>query len=183
MKLVPTLFVMGLSLSLFSLFAHAHGDEDHGAAPATVAIGSAPRIVTHSDLFELVGIVENGAMTLYLDRYADNLPVTDAKIEVEAGSEKAVATVNANGTYSFASKHFSKPSVLPITFTISAGNDTDLLAGDLVIANEYATDTHDAAKPFANKWFIGALIIAATLILITVLLIRKQRHQKAGMFK
>lgn len=183
MKLIPTLFTLSIAVWLFSPLAQAHGDENHDAAPTATAIEGAPRIVAHSDLFELVGIVENGAMTLYLDRYADNSPVTDANIEVEAGAEKAVATVNANGTYSFASKLFSKPSVLPITFTISAGSDTDLLAGDLVIADEHATDTHDAAKPFANKWLIGALIIAATLTLIAGLLIRKRRHQKAGMFK
>ncbi|HQC29914.1 MAG TPA: hypothetical protein PK342_11060 [Methylotenera sp.] len=163
--------------------AKAHGDEDHGAAPTTVAVGGAPRIVVNSDLFELVGVVEAGAMTLYLDRYIDNSPVTDAKIEVEVGSEKGVATANPNGTYHFLAKAFAKPSEIPITFTISAGNDTDLLAGDLVVADDHADETNDVATPFANKWLIGGLTVLAILVLIAVFVIRQRRHQQVGSFK
>ncbi len=180
MKVIPVLLI--LLLCLFSQLAQAHGDEDHDAKPATVAIGGAPRLVTHSELFELVGIVENGSMTLYLDRYADNAPVTGAKIEVEVGSEKGIATANENGTYRFVSKVFSKPSEMPVTFTINAGNDTDLLAGDLVAADEHIEDTAKPSNLFSNKWLIGSLI-AVLLLIVTSLLIRKRRHQKVGMFK
>ena len=180
MRVIPVLLI--LLLCLFSLFAQAHGDEDHDAKPATVAIGGAPRLVTHSELFELIGIVENGAMTVYLDRFADNSPVTDAKIEVVAGSEKGIATANENGTYRFVSKAFAKPSEIPITFTISAGNDADLLAGDLVVADEHAEDTAKANSLFTNKWLISGLIVVFILILVS-LWIRKRRHQTVRMFK
>ena len=180
MKLIPILLI--LVLCLISLLAQAHGDEDHGAAPATVAIGGAPRIVTHSDLFELVGIVENGAITLYLDRFADNSPVTDAKIEVEVGAEKGVATVNSNGTYRFPAKAFAEPSEMPVTFTVSAGNDSDLLAGDLVVADEHTESAAKSSNLFTNKRLIGGLIIVLLLIVASVL-IRKRRHQTVGMFK
>ena len=180
MKLIPILLI--LVLCLISLLAQAHGDEDHGAAPATVAIGGAPRIVTHSDLFELVGIVENGAITLYLDRFADNSPVTDAKIEVEMGAEKGVATVNSNGTYRFPAKAFAEPSEMPVTFTVSAGNDSDLLAGDLVVADEHTESAAKSSNLFTNKRLIGGLIIVLLLIVASVL-IRKRRHQTVGMFK
>ena len=179
-KVIPILLI--LFLCLFSLLADAHGDEDHGTAPTTVAVGGAPRLVTHSELFELVGIVENGAMTLYLDRYADNTPVVDAKIEVEAGSEKGFATSNSNGTYRFTAKAFAKPSEMPVTFTISAGSDTDLLAGDLVVADEHAEDPTKASNLFTNKWLIGGLI-AVFLLIVTSLLIRRRRHQTVGTFK
>lgn len=183
MKLVSSLFAMGLSLCFFSGLAQAHGDEEHGAAPTTVAAGGAPRIVLSSDLFELVGVVEAGAMTLYLDRYADNSPVTDANIEVEIGSEKLTATTNPNGTYRAVAKAFAKPAETPITFTITAGNDTDLLAGDLVVADDHADDEHDAISPLTNKWLIGSLALFVLLVLIAVFVIRQRRHQKVGMFK
>ena len=182
MKLIASILKLNLALWLFSPLAQAHGDEDHGAAPATVAIGGAPRIVMHSDLFELVGIVESGAMTLYLDRFADNSPVTDAKIEVEVGAEKGVATANQNGTYRFPAKAFAKPSEMPVTFTISAGNDYDLLAGDLVVADEHTESAAKASNLFTNKWLIGGAIVMIILI-VGSLLIRKRRHQIAGMFK
>ena len=181
MKLIPTAFILSLAL-LFSPLVKAHGDEDHGAAPAAVAVGGAPRLVTHSDLFELVGIVENGAMTVYLDRYADNSPVTDANIEVEVGSEKGVATANSNGTYRFPAKAFAEPSAMPVTFTISAGNDTDLLAGDLVVADKHAENTAKASTLFANKWLIGGLI-AVFILIVGSLWIRKRRHQTVRMLK
>lgn len=181
MKLIQTTFILNLVL-LFSPLVQAHGDEDHDAKPATVAIGGAPRVVTHSDLFELVGIIENGAMTLYLDRFADNSPVTDAKIEVEVGAEKGVATASPNGTYRFSAKAFNEPSEIPVTFTISAGNDTDLLAGDLAVADEHAEGAAKASNLFANKWLIGGLIVVLILI-VGSLLMRKRRHQTVGMFK
>ena len=181
MKLIPTAFILSLAL-LFSPLVKAHGDEDHGAAPAAVAVGGAPRLVTHSDLFELVGIVENGAMTVYLDRYADNAPVTNAKIEVEAGSEKGFATANSNGTYRFPAKAFAKPSEMPVTFTITAGNDTDLLASDLAVADEPTEATVKTSSLFSNKWLIGGLIVVLLLIVVNVL-IRKRRHQTVRMLK
>ena len=181
MKLIQTALILNLVL-LSSSLAQAHGDEDHDAKPAAVATGGAPRLVTHSDLFELVGIVENGAMTVYLDRSADNSPVTDAKIEVEVGSEKGVATANANGTYRFSAKAFAQPSELPITFTISAGNDTDLLAGDLAVADEHTEGAAKASNLFTNKWLIGGLV-ALLILIVGSLLLRKRRHQKVGMFK
>lgn len=181
MKLIPSVFILSLALWLFSPLAQAHGDENHDAIPTAAAIEGAPRLVTHSDLFELVGIVEKGAMTLYLDRYADNSPVTNAQIEVEAGSEKGIATANVDGTYRFASKVFAEPTEIPITFTINAGDETDLLAGDLVIADAHTEDTAKVSTRFSNKWLIGGLVIA--LLIIASLLIRKRRHQIVRMFK
>ncbi|CAN1510545.1 hypothetical protein MCEORH2_00810 [Methylophilaceae bacterium] len=182
MKVVSTIIAV-MSLYLFSILAQAHGDEDHGAAPATVAVGGAPRIAVYSDLFELVGIVENGAMTLYLDRYIDNAPVADANIEVETGSEKLIATANPDGTYRVVAKAFAKPSEIPVAFTITAGSDNDLLAGDLVVADAHADDSHNAASPLANKWLIGGLTLSAILVLIARFAIRQRRRQKVGMFK
>jgi len=182
MKVVSTIIAV-MSLYLFSILAQAHGDEDHGAAPATVAVGGAPRIAVYSDLFELVGIVENGAMTLYLDRYIDNAPVADANIEVETGSEKLIATANPDGTYRVVAKAFAKPTEIPVTFTITAGSDSDLLAGDLVVADAHADDSHNAASPLANKWLIGGLTLSAILVLIARFAIRQRRRQKVGMFK
>jgi hypothetical protein len=182
MKVVSTLIAV-MSMYLFSILAQAHGDEDHGAAPVAIAVGGAPRIAVYSDLFELVGIVENGAMTLYLDRYVDNAPVTDANIEVETGSEKLIATANPDGTYRVVAKAFAKPTEIPVTFTITAGSDSDLLAGDLVVADAHTDDSHIAVSPFANKWLIGGLTVLAILVLIARFAIRQRRRQKVGMFK
>ena len=68
----------------------AGGGHEHGDGPPAASSTASPRVSSHSDLFELVGVVEKGEMKIYLDRYATNEPVTDAKIEVEAGRGNAV---------------------------------------------------------------------------------------------
>ena len=78
--------IAAITLIAFNFFtpAWAAGGHDHGdEAPAAASSTVSPRISSHSDLFELVGVVENGEMKIYLDRYASNEPVTDAKIEVD----------------------------------------------------------------------------------------------------
>ena len=73
-------------------------------------------------------------MKIYLDHYATNEPVTDAKIEVEAGSAKGMALPQPDGTYSFKSEVLDKPGTLSVSFVVLTAKDSDLLAGDLTTA-------------------------------------------------
>jgi membrane fusion protein, heavy metal efflux system len=129
------------SLSLVALSpaiagpGHDHGDE----APA--ATGSAsPRVSTHSDLFELVGIVKQNKITIYLDHYGTNEPITKADIEVEITADKAPIKVKAvaetDGTFSVTNEILEKAGTYALSFTVSAGKDTDLLAGEVKIGSE-----------------------------------------------
>ena len=71
--------------------AHAGEGHDHGDA-APVARGAAlPRFPAVSEAFELVGVLNGRQITLYLDRSADNSPVTEALIELEIGGAKLKA--------------------------------------------------------------------------------------------
>ena len=63
-----------------TLPAFAEEGHDHGNEAAVEQGAASPRFEAHSDLFELVGIAENGQLTVYLDRYAPNEPVVDAKV-------------------------------------------------------------------------------------------------------
>lgn len=162
-KLSNTLIAV-LFLSLGGLGA-AWAAGDHGdKAPAAASGAASPRIASHSDLFELVGIVENGQMTVYLDRYATNEPVTDAKIEVEAGTAKGSATPQSDGTYLFKHESLGRPGTLAVSFVVAAGPDTDLLAGDLVIPDSHAGDDPAGdGRPWL-RWAAlggGALALAA----------------------
>ena len=134
---------------------HNHGNE----APATEAAAS-PRFEAHSDLFELVGIADQGQLTIYLDRYPSNEPVTGARIEFESGETKGVATPQADGTYLVKLAALSKPGDVPFSFTVTAGTDTDLLAGELELKDPH--DHHDEeGKPWA-RWagFAAAALVA-----------------------
>lgn len=92
--------ILSIALMMLILAPRVWADagHDHGDAPAVAAGTALPRVTSHSDLFELVGVVDRGEMTIFLDRYATNEPVKDATIDIEIGNIKGVATVQADGS-------------------------------------------------------------------------------------
>lgn len=143
--------------------AFADEGHSHDAAPGGAESQASPRVQAHSDLFELVGIVEKGQMTVYLDRYATNEPVTSARIEFESGAQKGVAAAQPDGTYLIKFDALSKPGELPFSFTVTAGPDTDLLAGELHLEDPHAQD-EAATRPWARWAGIAAVALAALAV-------------------
>lgn len=122
---------------------HDHGD----AAPA--AVGQAlPRFSAVSETFELVGVLSGKQITLYLDRFADNSPVRGAQIELEIGGVKFKAEKHGDDEYEVVLPEAPKAGVLPVTATVTAGNEADLLAGELDLHE--AAHTEEAAH--AHSW-------------------------------
>ena len=68
----------------------------------------------------MVGILNGKQLTLYLDRAADNAPVTDAQIELEIGGAKVKAEKHEDA-YEVVLAAEPKPGVLPVTATVTAG--------------------------------------------------------------
>ena len=122
---------------------HDHGD----AAPA--AVGQAlPPFTAVSETFELVGVLSGKQITLYLDRFADNSPVRGAQIELEIGGAKFKAEKHGDDEYEVVLPEAPKAGVLPVTATVTAGNEADLLAGELDLHE--AAHTEEAAH--AHSW-------------------------------
>ena len=133
----------------------------------------APRAEAQTELFELVATPGNGQLTIFIDRFASNAPVTGAKVEVESGSWKAVAAAADNGSYRVNAPQFAKPGRYPLLFTVEAGADADLIETTLVVA--------EAAKPEAAVrtlgsgsmwWWVGGGLVA--LAGISLLLKRRR---------
>lgn len=127
---MKTAAAFGLLLALFVVSAQAHpghGDE----APVPVSGVASPRAEAHSDLFELVATVRDGAAILYLDRFATNEPVTGASIEVGELDTTAKATPQPDGTYRLEAPWLTHPGPHELVFTVSAGDDADLLNATL----------------------------------------------------
>ncbi|WP_298934252.1 hypothetical protein [uncultured Ramlibacter sp.] len=156
-----------------AMSSFASDDHDHGApAPAGTA---SPRIQVHSDLFELVGVVDKGRMTVYLDRYATNEPIAGARIDYESGTDKGTAQPQADGTYQIAFAALAKPGDLPFSFTVAAGPDTDLLAGDLDIHDPHA---HAADAPPRWPQWLGYALAAALVLALATFAARRYRLKK-----
>jgi len=144
--------------------ALAHGGEEHGDAPAPAMTAvAAPRAVAESDEFELVAIAEDKRLILYLDHFATNVPVADARVEVESGTMKAVATEIAPGVYALPAAAFARPGRYPLAISIEAGDSADLLATTLDFAGPAtAIARHARSWREWKGWGVpGALLIAA----------------------
>lgn len=177
--LLPRLALVA-ALVTGSAAALAGGDHDHGHAHGEVpaAAAASPRLSAQSDLFELVGVVDHGVMTVYLDRYASNEPVTGARIDYEAGAHKGSAQPQADGSYRIQFDALARPGGHSFAFTVAAGADTDLLAADL--------DLHDAHEAVAapqrpwTQWLAFAAAAAAALALALAATRRLRKGARHG---
>jgi LPXTG-motif cell wall-anchored protein len=165
-----------LATLVFALAAWAHGGEDHGdgAAPA-MAADIAPRAVAQSEDFELVAVLAQGRLTLYLDRYADNAPVTDAEIEVESGAFKAAAQQVAPGVYAVPGEAFARAGKYPLTFSVQAGERADLLTASLDLSDPAIGVAHAHDRTEWAIWIVaGVLLLAGAALLV----LRRRKHRK-----
>ncbi len=178
-QIAVLIVALAVVLSTFFSFAWAGEGHDHGEAPTAATGTAAPLLTSHSDLFELVGMVEGNEMKIYLDRFTTNEPVTDAKIEVEIGNIKGIAAAQADGSYIFKNDVFTNPGDLSVSFTVIAGKDADLLAGDLKIDGPIDDHAHDeAAKP----WLRWAAYAGGALLLAAIVFVAMRRRRRAATF-
>lgn len=155
---------------------HDHGHDHGGSAPA--ATGPAlPRFAAASDLFELVGVLDGRQVTLFLDRAADNAPVTGAQIELEIGGTKFTAEAH-DDVYHLTLPAAPQPGVLPVTATVTAGADIDLLASELDIHEAAPAD--EAAHVHGWQEVAGWAAAATAALVALVVLVLVGRRIAAG---
>jgi RND family efflux transporter MFP subunit len=114
--------------------AFAHEGHDHGPSASAASGPASPRLTATSENYQLVGIVEGEVLVIYLDRFADNAPVTSATLEVTIGDTSARAELQKNGTYEVVSPSLKKPGNHEVLVNITDGATTDLLVAALNIA-------------------------------------------------
>jgi len=151
----------------------AHGPSgEHLDTPTPMRAASAlPRVEAHSEAFELVAELRVTELVIVIDRYESNEPVLGAKLEVESGTHKAVATFRAErGDYVVTDAALLKTLTAPgehgLVFTLVAGQDSDLLDGTLVNRTGGDDPGHDNDRDHAlerNAW-IGAGVAALGLL-------------------
>jgi hypothetical protein len=147
--------------------ARADDGHGHGDAPAASTGPALPRFTAASESFELVGVLNGKLLTLYLDRFADNSPVPKATLELDIGGQTVKAEPHGEGEFEVQLADAPAPGMLPITATVVAGNETDLLAGELDI---HADAHDDAAAPRNWRRIVGGVLAGfAALALLAVL--------------
>jgi hypothetical protein len=121
----------------FSHEGHAHGDEP--APPAAAA----PRAEAHSDLFEIVAVLgPDRRLWLYLDRHATSEPIDGATVQVTLDGEAiGTATRASEAVYVLAAPALERPGQRNLVFTITAGEEMDLLPATLEVPSVAAAAT------------------------------------------
>ncbi|MFZ5548695.1 MAG: hypothetical protein ACOZJX_08365 [Pseudomonadota bacterium] len=161
------MLLTGLALAAATclpLTTAADEGHDHDAAPAAATTRTLPRFATVSELFELVGVVDGQRITIYLDRFEDNAPVKGARLDLQVGSAKVELKELADGEFEGTLPQALQPGVAPVTATVVAGNDTDLLAADLdVHADEHGEAGSNPGWPQTLGWTAGVLAALAAL--------------------
>lgn len=168
----------------FSALAHlpalAGEGHDHGDAAPTTGGTVAPRFAAVSDTFELVGILNGKAITLYLDRAADNSPVKGASIELDIGGAKFKAAPHGDAEYEVLLPEAPKPGVLPVTATVTAGPESDLLAGELDLHEAAHTEAAPAVPLQRYAIWGGAGLAGLVGLLLLGRRVLGGRHATAG---
>ena len=184
MRPTPRLAAMSvIAALLLAPLARAGDGHDHGDAPSATTGPALPRFAAVSEAFELVGVLNGKQITLYLDRAADNAPVTGAQIELEIAGAKLKAQKHDGheDAYEVVLAAAPKPGVLPITATVTAGQEVDLLAGELDLHE--AAHADEAAHVHSWKEYAGWAAAAVAAIAVLALVARRiagARQRRAG---
>lgn len=180
---MKTIFRAGvLSLAIAAGGASAHGDEPHGDAPhpAAATPDTGPRFEAKTNLFEVVGRLEAGSLTLWVSRFATGEPVDRAAVEVEIDTLKATASYRADrGDYVVQDAAFvaalAKPGQHPLVLTVTAGDDADLLDATMAIASP-DTPAATGAAPESRIGMASAAVLALATVVGLGVLWRQRRR-------
>jgi hypothetical protein len=176
-------FLLFLCSVFFQIESYAHGDEDHGAAPPPLPTqGIAPRFSVSTDELELVAVYSSQRLTMYVDHFADNTPVTHAKLEIEGAGVKAIAKEIEAGVYVIELPQLT-PAIYPFTISVDAGEIVDLLATSLTIPVKIGSEGSDVAAHGNNgsplNWKYWAFGSGGLLMLMIAIILFLRRRQSS----
>lgn len=154
LRLAPLALALSLQLAGPAAIAGpgAHGPNgehlEEKSAGTAAAVATAARLEAHTEQFELIATLYDSELSILVDRYASNEPVLGAKLEIEVGGVKALATFHADhGDYASDDPKLLEllktPGQHALVFTLTAGADSDLLDGVLVTSAGATLAAHD----------------------------------------
>lgn len=163
--------LLAISFLMFGLWSSAIAHDGHSHDKETkppIVVNTFPTLTAVSENYELVGIVQSGQMTVFLDRFESNAPVVDAELEFDVAGTVVKAARNPDGTYLV-----NLPTSLnlkistPVTVTVLASAGADLLSGELAAISPASQSSSSII------WILLMLTGLLLAILLTWLLIRR----------
>jgi cobalt-zinc-cadmium efflux system membrane fusion protein len=156
--LVSGLHTVLLAVLLMAGAAAAHEGHDHADDfKAMPQLAGSPRLEATSGPFELVALLRQGELAIYLDEVETNAPITNASVVVEtpAGSIKAEAQ---EGIYRLGAP-WAQAGSHSLIFAVTEGNRIEILSGTLTITPRAAEQNPGwSLRPFAGAGAPSLLI-------------------------
>jgi RND family efflux transporter MFP subunit len=180
--LVATILsIAALALGPHFALAHEGGHDKDDSERALLAASTFPRIVAKSETYELVGILRNDRLSIYLDRVPSNEPVTGAKVTVTiADAEPTNTQLSDDGTYTLLRPHVPRSRTIDVVFNISEQGGDDLLIGTLSLpqdVSEAAALGRATTWITAVPWAIRHPVALTFAILGLAILFTRYRHR------
>ena len=139
---------LGCLASLFLSLAVsvAHEGHDHGDADKSPVVSSAyPRVAARSELYEIVGILKDNQLSIFIDDAVTNAPISDAALQVTIGDSGAIEAEKAeNGIFTVALPDRKLAGSVEVIFSVTAKSGDDLLVDSFTLPQATgATEKHD----------------------------------------
>ena len=130
-----------------------------------------------SDNFELVGVANGRALTLYLDRFADNRPVEGATITLKIGDEQVAVSHHGQGEYEATLAAALTPGERDVIATVQSGELTETLTGELHLEANAQVEAPHAHTP--REWLLWAGGTGAVLLALAFVTRRTMARRQA----
>ncbi|OYY62249.1 MAG: HlyD family secretion protein [Hydrogenophilales bacterium 28-61-11] len=173
-------WALALLFSLVPLFAFAGGGDDHSHGPEVSVPVAAPatsgeRLELNSPDVELLGILSDGKITIFADRYATNEPILNAKIELESNGRTLQLRAMKEGSYTAAADWLKQPGAHEVVVSVEANGLQDLLIGTLQVPG-LKPEAHGRAWLNYGKWAAGGIVGVIALLV----LFKRMRRRKGA---
>ena len=171
--------LLAIALLALAFSAFGHGGEDHGAPPPALSQSVAPRASAATADFEVVAVLEDRKLLVYVDRFASNEPVAGARVEVDSDvvSAQGLASESSPGTYVIQLAADFPAARHPLTISIETSDNADLLS--LILDTSQPPGT---AAPHTHAWSEWAVWLLAAGLLFAgaaLLLLRRRRQHRS----
>ncbi len=171
---------IGLATALMAGSARA-SDGDGAATPA-------PRVQLESGDVELVAVAQDRNLLIYLDRFNDGAPISDAQVDVDGAGKTVLAEPVGAGTYLVTADWVAAPGRHEITFTARTKEGSATLAGALEIPSASTGagngDATSSASPLTINLPVELVLLIALGILwafgFGILVIFRVAHTRAN---
>lgn len=156
-----------------------HGHADQPSPPLTTALE--PRLEAASRTVELLAVLQNGQLLIYLDHFASNEPLGEAILTVDVGEQALTAIPAADpGVYRLGGvDSLNAPGNHELVFSIEAGALNDVLIGTLTVPAKAGVAASSVTTVETNYLLLGGAGIV--VLLVGILLSRRRRRPPSAM--